>query len=65
MNIPLSEQLRPKSLTDICGQEHLLGSEGLISRIVQRGKPLSILLWGPPGCGKTTIARLYAQSFKR
>ena len=64
MNIPLSEKLRPKSLTDICGQEHLLGSEGLINRIVHRGKPLSILLWGPPGCGKTTIARLYAQSFK-
>jgi putative ATPase len=63
MNIPLAEQLRPKTLTDVCGQEHLLGDEGWLRRIVQGGKPLSILLWGPPGCGKTTIARLYAQAF--
>ncbi|MGE0670120.1 MAG: replication-associated recombination protein A [Parachlamydiales bacterium] len=64
MNIPLSEQLRPKSLADIVGQDHLLGKDGLITKIVQNGKPLSLLLFGPPGCGKTTIARLYAQAFK-
>jgi putative ATPase len=64
MNIPLSEQLRPKSLDDVVGQDHLLGKNGLITKIIQQGKPLSLLLFGPPGCGKTTLARLYAQAFK-
>src|SRR3990167_1428935 len=61
--IPLSERLRPKQLADISGQEHLVGKEGYITRIVQSKRPLSLLLFGPPGCGKTTIARLYAESF--
>ncbi len=64
MNIPLAERLRPSSLQDIVGQDHLVGEEGFISKIVQKGVPLSILLWGPPGCGKTTIARLYAKAFQ-
>lgn len=61
--IPLAEQLRPTSLDDIFGQEHLLGKTGFISGTIQAGKPLSVLLWGPPGCGKTSIARLYAKAF--
>src|SRR5579872_3303430 len=64
MKKPLAEQLRPQSLDEIVGQEHLLGSDGWMSRIVREGVPLSILLWGPPGCGKTTLARIYAQSFQ-
>jgi len=63
MHIPLSEQLRPSCLSEIAGQEHLIGKEGYITRIIQSKKPVSLLLFGPPGCGKTTIARLYAKSF--
>lgn len=60
---PLSEQLRPKKFSDIVGQEHLLGKHGFITSIIKSKKPVSLILWGPPGSGKTSIARLYAESF--
>ncbi len=58
---PLADRLRPQSLADIVGQDHLLGPEGPIGRMVARRQLASMILWGPPGCGKTTIARLLAQ----
>ncbi len=61
--VPLSERIRPKEWQDIAGQDHLIGANGYISRIIESGRPLSLLLFGPPGCGKTTIARLYAAAF--
>lgn len=65
MSLPLAEQLRPSSFSEVVGQDSLVGQEGLLTKIIEKGKPLSILLWGPPGCGKTTIARLYAKAFNR
>src|SRR5229473_596176 len=58
---PLADRLRPRRLADIVGQDHLIGPEGPIGRMVASRQPSSMILWGPPGCGKTTIARLLAQ----
>ena len=59
---PLAERLRPRTLGEVVGQEHLTGPNGAIGRMVAAGKLASLVLWGPPGTGKTTIARLLADA---
>ncbi len=61
-NAPLADRLRPQRLEDVVGQEHLTGPDGAIGRMVAAGKLASMILWGPPGTGKTTIARLLADA---
>ncbi|MEV4933622.1 MULTISPECIES: replication-associated recombination protein A [unclassified Sphingobium] len=59
---PLADKLRPRTLAEVVGQDHLTGPEGAIGRMVAAGRLSSIILWGPPGTGKTTISRLLADA---
>ena len=61
---PLADRLRPQKLSEVAGQPHLVGPEGTLTRFLASGRLPSLVLWGPPGCGKTTIARLLAHETK-
>ena len=61
---PLAEALRPQTLDDVVGQSHLLGAGKPLRLAFESGKPHSMIFWGPPGVGKTTLARLTASAFK-
>ena len=60
-NRPLADQLRPENFAEIFGQDHLVGEEGSLTKMVAEKRMPSLILWGPPGCGKTTMARILSQ----
>ena len=64
-NSPLAEILRPKTLDDVLGQDHLTGKSGTIKRMMENDTINSLIFWGPPGTGKTTLAEIISESSGR
>jgi putative ATPase len=62
--VPLAEKMRPRNLDEVVGQAHILGESKLLQQLVNSGKAFSIIFWGPPGSGKTTLARIIAQEMQ-
>src|SRR5881398_3082954 len=64
LNKPLAERMRPLKLSDIVGQEQIVGKDKLLNKLVAAGQPFSLIFWGPPGSGKITLARIIAHDLE-
>src|SRR3954463_16416256 len=64
MERPLAERMRPQKLDEVVGQSHVLGESKMLTELVRAGQPFSLIFWGPPGSGKTTLARIIANDME-
>lgn len=64
LNKPLAYRVRPKSLEEFVGQEHVVGKDKLLYRTIKADRLTSLILWGPPGCGKTSLAKVISETTK-